>query len=36
MSSVNFMEKLLDGVAVEWRTLKEITSIRLDKQLINK
>lgn len=25
MSSVSFLEKLLDGVAVEWRTLGEIT-----------
>ena len=35
MSSVNFMEKLLDGVAVEWRTLKEITSIKTG-QAVNK
>jgi type I restriction enzyme, S subunit len=25
MSGVNFLEKLLDGVAVEWRSLAEVT-----------
>ena len=25
MSSMNFMEKLLDGVSVEWRSLGEVT-----------
>ena len=25
MSSVNFLEKLLDGVSVEWKALKDLT-----------
>ena len=25
MSSVNFLEKLLDGVDVEWKALKDLT-----------
>jgi type I restriction enzyme, S subunit len=28
MSSVNFMEKLLDGVAVEWKSLGEVLTIK--------
>ncbi|MBS0312733.1 MAG: restriction endonuclease subunit S [Proteobacteria bacterium] len=35
MSSVNFLDKLLDEVAVEWRTLGEITSIKTG-QAVNK
>nr|HPH54174.1 hypothetical protein [Bacteroidales bacterium] len=27
MSSVNFLEKLLDGVEVEWKTLGEVAEI---------
>ena len=28
MSHANFLEKLLDGVAVEWKTLGEVASLR--------
>ena len=28
MSSINFMEKLLDGVEVEWKALGDVTSLR--------
>ena len=28
MSGMNFLEKLLDGVAVEWRTLEDVASFR--------
>ena len=26
MSNMNFLEKLLDGVAVEWKSLKDLTT----------
>lgn len=28
MSSVNFMEKLLDGVEVEWQPLEQVAKIK--------
>jgi type I restriction enzyme S subunit len=33
MSSTNFLEKLLDGFAVEWRALGEVTSVLRGKRL---
>ena len=35
MSHLSFMEKLLDGVAVEWKALDEVTSIKTG-QAVNK
>lgn len=35
MSSMNFMEKLLDGVGVEWKALGEVTTIKTG-QSVNK
>ena len=35
MSHANFLEKLLDGVAVEWKPLGTVTTIKAG-QLVNK
>lgn len=34
MSSLNFMEKLLEGVEVEWKTLGEVGEVRMCKRIL--
>lgn len=34
MSTLNFLEKLLDGVAVEWKLLREVAKIQRGKRLV--